>query len=149
MSTIESKIVEKQIETPIESIHEIICPICIIEIIEPNDMHSCKSCRNIYCQNCYNNILSTSTLNKSCPFCRKPFIEFSKPTESTESIESTGDTLDVLEQIALDFFAEDDSFIFSSRTESGFASIIHFSYLLGTSLCLLRQIFSRTQRRRN
>jgi hypothetical protein len=28
-------------------------------------------------------------------------------------------------------------------------SIIRFSYLLGTSVYLLRQIFSRTQRRRN
>jgi len=131
MSTIKSEIVETDIEN-------LICPICLIEIIESKDIHSCKNCRNIYCQNCYNNILSTSTLNKSCPFCRKPFIGCSNRI-STE--------FDILEQIALDFFTEDDSFIFSNRTDSGFASIIRFSYLLGTSVYLLRQIFSRTQRR--
>ena len=138
---LKSEIIETDIEKQI-------CPICIIEIIESNDMHSCKNCRNIYCQNCYNNILSTSTLNKSCPFCRTPFIGCSNRI-STESFMSSENTLDILEQIALDFFTEDDSFIFSSRTESGFASIIRFSYLLGTSVYLLRQIFSRTQRRRN
>lgn len=147
MSTIESEIVKKQTDTKTDKELEIICPICITEIIECNDMHSCQNCRNIYCQDCYNNILSTSTLNKSCPFCRKPFIEFSNPT-TTESLENTN-TLDILDQIALDFFMEDDSFIFHSRAESSFASIIHFSYLLGTSIYLLRQIFSRTQRRRN
>lgn len=105
------------------------CPICNKEYNTYNTYNtfqSCSQCLQSLCTRCYQNILKSPCLHKSCPFCRKDYItEINLNNKHMDSFHTVIDG------------------------ELGFSEVIRVSYLIGTALYFFHQVFSRTNQIRS